>query len=157
MRNVSIIFAVIIVALIAFKLRGRIVAGKKVTLADIPAIFKKLADTKKEGSFAAFIFNPPGLPDTSESINIQFSVEGTSVGLDWILLGPANVRDRERFSQFAGSLGYTVSEREMNGVKYLRTVGTGNLPSLCEKTIRDLYSVPAELRIDLIVEGIDWP
>ena len=127
----------------------------KVKMADIPAIFKKLQAVGKDGSFAVFIFMPPGKSSPDEAINVQFSIERGQIGFDWVLLGPANIRDKEKYVQLAGRLGYKVVEREMNNVKYLRAE-EGDLPSLCEASIRDLYSIPSDAELGLIPEGFSW-
>jgi hypothetical protein len=76
--------------------------------------------------------------------------------LDWVLLGPLNLRDKEKFLQFAGKLGYKVVAREGNKVKYLR-VEEGDLPKLCEASIRDLYAISSDTGLGFIPEGFTWP
>jgi hypothetical protein len=149
---------VIVVGLIAAlaRKRVRIVVGGKVKLADIPAIFEKLHATPIDGNFAVFIFNPPGKQSRDEAINIQFSIENGTSGLDWVLLGASNITDKERFTKFASQRGYQVTEKEGNNVKYLR-VEAGDLPALCAAVIREMYSLPEGTELDLIPEGFTWP
>jgi hypothetical protein len=73
-----------------------------------------------------------------------------------VLLGELNIRDKDEFARFADRLGYTVTELEMNRVKYLRTE-EGDLPMSCEAVIRDLYAMPPALELHLIPEGFTWP
>jgi hypothetical protein len=148
-----IIGIVILVSFVAL-LKNRIVVEPKVKIADVPGIFEKLRATEKDGSFAVLAFTPPG---ESEAVNIQFSIEGGRTGLDWVLIGPLNIRDKEKFARFADKLGYRVSEREMNNVKYLRVEEGGSLPQLCQASISSLYSVPPEAELDLIPQGFTWP
>jgi len=153
-----LIVGVVILAVVWALAKKRFVAANvKVKIADIPSIFERLHATAKEGSFAVFMFTPPGEPSPDGAINLQFSVEGGRVGLDWVLIAPSNVRDQARFVQFAERLGYRVAEREMNQVKYLRIEEGGSLPRLCESTIRDLYSLSPDSDLDLIPEGFSWP
>ena len=90
-------------------------------------------------------------------MNLQFSIEQSRVGLDWVLLAPSNVRDKERFAQFASARGYRVFEREMNKVKYLRVEDGGSLPDLCKAVIHDLYFISPESQLDLLTDGFAWP
>lgn len=158
MKTVLLIVIVVVVlgVILAFTKKKFAATEAKVTVADIPAIFQKLEAATKDGSFAVFIFTPPGKSPADEAINLQFSIEGGRVGFDWVLLGPPNVRDKDRFVQFAAKSGYKLVEREMNDVRYLR-VEEGNLPRLCEATIRDFYSFPPHANLDLIPEGFTWP
>jgi hypothetical protein len=147
----------ILVAVLVFAKKKVVAAEVKVKMADIPSIFEKLRATAKDGSFAVFIFTPPGKSSPDEAVNIQFSIEGGRAGLDWVLLGQPNIRDKEKFVQLGRKLGYRIVEREMNGVKYLRVEEGGSLPRLCEASIRDLYRIPSDAELDLIPEGFTWP
>ena len=103
-----IVVIVILVSFVAL-MKKKIVVEPKVKVADVPAIFEKLRAAGKDGSFAALAFTPPGEP---EAVNIQFSIEDGRIGLDWVLIGPLNIRDKKRFAQFAEKLGYRIlSER----------------------------------------------
>jgi hypothetical protein len=119
-------------------------------------IFDRLKTEGKDGSYAAFVFQPPGRPRDDDSVNIEFSVEGGRIGLDWCLIAPANIRDQEKYEQFVTSLGYQFRSCEMNQVKFLR-IDEGNLPQLCEKVVCDLYHSRRDTRLDLVVEGFTWP
>jgi hypothetical protein len=151
-----ILIGLIVVVVLFFVVKSRIVTGAKVKMADISAIFDKLKATGKDANFAVFVFTPPGKKSPDDAINVQFSIEGGRIGFDWVLLGPANIRDKEKFVQLAGSLGYKVLTCEGNKVKYLR-VEDGDLPKLCEASIRDLYSIPLDEVLELIPEGFEWP
>ena len=158
MKTILVILGAIGALLAVLSLAKRkFVAESKVKMADIPAIFDRLRAAGKDGSFAVFIFTPAGKSSPDEAINIQFSNEGGRIGLDWVLLGSPNVRDKEKFVQFVERLGYKVSVREMNDVKYLRVEEGGSLPQLCEASLRDLYSISPEADLDLIPEGFTWP
>ena len=159
MKTILIVLVVVVFLVIVFTLaKKKIIAPEvKVKMADIPAIFEKLRAVAKDGSFAVFIFTPPEKMSQDEAINVQFSIEQGQIGFDWVLLGPSNIRDKEKFVQLAGRLGYKVVEREMNNVKYLRVEEGGSLPKLCEASIRDLYSISSEAELVLIPEGFTWP
>jgi len=160
MNTASIIAIVgVVLATIAVLL-----AKKRVVIADtpfcdvsqIPAVFERLRKEGKDASFAVFMFQPPHQPRADDAINIQFSIEGGRIGLDWCLIGPSNIRDKERLERFVTSHGYKIRAREMNQVKYLR-IEEGNLPQLCQKIICDLYEKKPETKLDMVVEGFSWP
>jgi hypothetical protein len=155
MTTVLIIFAIVVVLFVMTKFR--IARELEVKMASIPAIFERLQATGKDSSFAVLGFLPPGKTSVEDDgFNVQFSIEGSRPGFDWCLIAPANIRDKEKFVQFAGRLGYKVVEREMNKVKYLR-VEDGNLPKLCEAVIHDLYSVSPDADLYFNPDGFTWP
>jgi len=159
--NTASIIAIVCVVLAAIAV---LLAKKRVVIADtpvcdvsqIPAVFERLRKEGKDASFAVFMFQPPHQPRADDAINIQFSIEGGRIGLDWCLIGPSNIRDKERLERFVTSHGYKIRAREMNQVKYLR-IEEGNLPQLCQKIICDLYEKKPETKLDMVVEGFSWP
>jgi len=159
--NTASIIVIVCVVLVAIAV---LLAKKRVVIADtpvcdvsqIPAVFERLRKEGKDASFAVFMFQPPHQPRADNAINIQFSIEGGRIGLDWCLIGPSNIRDKERLERFVTSLGYKNRAREMNQVKYLR-IEDGDLPQLCQKVICDLYEKKPETKLDMVVEGFPWP
>jgi len=156
MMSVALVVIVVIAIGAVVFMRSRIATEVKVKVADVPTIFEKLKTTGKDSSFAVFVFVPPGSTSERDAINIQFSIDQGKIGVDWVLLGQPNIRDQEKFTRFAKSLGYTVSEREMNNVQFFR-IENGDLPTLCQGTISDLYAVPQGTDLLLIPEGFTWP
>ena len=153
----AVLITVVVVAVIAalvLLIRSRIVPTRLATVADIPAIVAKLA-TLKDGSFAVFMFASPLSPG-SEAVNLQYSVERGTVGLDWVLLSPTNIADKDRLAAFAAELGHPMTERVMNNVRYLRTEGSG-LDGLGTSIIAEFYGVPRTAQLELIAEGFEWP
>jgi hypothetical protein len=156
MKMIVVALVVIVVIVGVLFARSRIAPELNVKVADVPAIFQKLKATGKDSSFAVFAFVPPGYASDRDAINIQFSIDEGKIGVDWVLLGQPNNRDQEKFTRFAKDLGYTVSQREMNNVRFLR-VENGDLPTLCQGTISDLYAVPQGIDLLLIPGGFTWP
>ncbi len=153
----SLIFlALVVVGLLVRKLRGAHGNEANVKVSDIEMVFAKLNAAQRDGSFAAFVFTPSPGNSPENAVNLQFSVENGCVGFDWVLLAPANLRDQNRFGEFAKARGYSVSERETNGVKYLRIEQGGSLPRLCEAVTSEMYGLSATSDIDLITEGFSW-
>ena len=154
MKALLVIVVIAAVVGLVFHIRSRIVPTRSATVADIPPILTKLA-TLKDGSFAVFMFDSP-LSRGGDAVNLQYSVEHGTVGLDWVLLGSTNIADKEKVSTFAAQLGHPLSERVMNKVHYLRAEGSG-LDRLGRSIIVELYGVPREAQLELITEGFEWP
>jgi hypothetical protein len=158
--TMKILFGVMIVlasmALLRLLLRGRnnITPTSYVTSDRLPAIVGKLQSTGSDGSFVVFMFSIEGSQDEILP-NLQYSIEGEALGLDWVLSAPGNVRDESAIADFMKGLGYSVSKREMNDVRYLRVEGSG-LADLGIKIFRDFYHLDPQAKLELITEGFDW-
>lgn len=127
----------------------------KLPITKISHLFKQIQTCTKEGIFAVFMFNKPGQPGDDGVLNLQFSIEKGLPGFDWVLLVPGNISDKDAFLAFAEEAGYSVLEKEINGVAYLR-VESGNLPKLCTDVITKLYQIPESDSVELIIEGFDY-
>ena len=141
-----------------------------VKVSDIPLVYNEVAEQKVENSFATFIHDVE-----SEQVNIQFSYDNGNAGLDWVLLAPRNVSDKEDFLKLAKSMSYVVKEKEKNGTKWLRIDmdeslpkllfpdGKGGydelpkhraIPLLCMWVFKQLYGLTDESEVYLYFEGI---
>jgi len=100
------------------------------------------------------MFLPPGSTD-GVFVNLQYSIEGGVVGLDWVLLAPRNIADQAKVSEFAAKLGYRLDAHEMNNVRYLR-VTSGSISELGEKIIEDFYKISPDTKLEMITEGFKW-
>jgi hypothetical protein len=149
-----LLIAIAVVVGLVFLIRSRTVPTRAASLGDIPPILAKLA-TLKDGSFAVFMFDSP-LSRGGDAVNLQYSVEHGAVGLDWVLLGQTNIADKEKVAAFAAQLGHTMTEREMNNVRYLRVEGR-ELDKLGTSIIVELYGIPRDAQLELITEGFEWP
>ena len=121
---VIIIVCLIGMALVRLLIRTRIAPNYPVTARDIPAVISQLQRSSENGDFAVLMFVPPDATD-GEAVNLQYSIDGGVVGLDWVLIGPRNVADRTEIIEFASKLGFRLEEHEMNNVRYLRVTGGG--------------------------------
>jgi len=101
------------------------------------------------------MFRSPLSPE-ADPINLQYSVEHGTVGLDWVLLSPSNIADREKVSAFAAELGQPMSEHVMNNVHYLRAEGAG-IEQLGTSIIVELYGLPRNASLEFIPDGFEWP
>jgi hypothetical protein len=162
MTNTYIVIgALALVAVIALNARHRRRASTgvetpEVRLSDIPSIFARVAATRKDGSFAVLLFGETGRPPAEkDALNVQFSIEGGRVGLDWVLLAPLNVAARQKVTAFFAERRIPLTEHTMNGVSYLRTE-SGDLPSLCRDLLRDVFGVTDGQLMFLIPEGFTW-
>ena len=131
-------------------------AMPSVSVRDIPGALAALSATGKDGNFAVFLFGADGhAPAATDALNIQFSREAGSVGIDWVLLAPLNLESQARFVAFFERMGHTVRRREMNQVNYLRVEG-GQLAELLREFLSDEFKVTPEQKMDLITEGFVW-
>jgi hypothetical protein len=155
MKIALIIFACVVgITLLALLVRSRVARTYTVTARDIPEVISQLQRFGKDGHFAVLMFVPPGSKD-GEAVNLQYSTEQGAVGLDWVLLGPRNIADRTRVSEFASKIGYRLDEHEGNGVRYLRVTGTG-IAQLGAKLIGEFYGIGVDSKLDMITEGFEW-
>lgn len=161
MTNTYIVIAgIAVVALLAVKSRHRARASSgtppQVMLADISRLYARLAATHKDGSFAVLLFGESGQPPAErDALNVQFSIEGGRVGLDWVLLAPPNVAARRKVDAFFAERGSPLTEHTANGVSYLRTEN-GDLPALCRDLLRSVFGVTDAQHLFLIPEGFTW-
>jgi hypothetical protein len=133
--------------------RGAAQAPRFATVDQIRSIVSKLGQAGREGSFVVFMFRIPG--NTDEVLpNLQYSIEDSQLGFDWVLLAPHNIKDESRLTDFLKRNEHTVSKKEMNGVSYLRVEGN-NIEELGTKILRDFYQLPADTKLELIVEGFE--
>jgi len=154
MTFLLVVFVVMVLAGGLLLRRGK---EARVTTADIPAVFAKVAAEGKNGTFAAFCFRIADETVKDTAVNVQFSVEDGRVGLDWVLIAEVNRRDRQKFAELARRLGHTVTEHKArNGCEYLRTED-GDLVELCRASITDLYGLAQSAELGLVWQGFDWP
>lgn len=142
------------IALVWF-IRSRVAEQHVVRLSDIPQVYEKLRAEGSDGSFAVFMFSDHGKLGEQGQVNLQLSIESGTVGLDWVLIGTANIRDEKRIADFLTARGSMPIRLEMNGVSYLRTE-KGDLVQLCQHIIKGLYGVKVTDEIDLVPEGFSW-
>jgi hypothetical protein len=141
------------ITLMVLLVRSRIAPTYAVTVRDIPEVISQLQRSSKDGHFAVLMFVPPG--STGDAVNLQYSMDGGVLGLDWVLIGPRNIADQAKVSAFAAKLGYRLDEHEMNNVRYLRVTGSG-ISELGAKIIQELYKIGADTKLDMITEGFEW-
>jgi len=156
MRDILVV-AIVLVACagVAWFLRSRVAEQHVVQLSDIPQVYERLKEQGSEGAFAVFMFSDHGKLGEEGQVNIQFSVENGTIGMDWVLIGPVNIRDEKRIDDFLRLRGSPANRREGNGVRYLRTE-QGDLTVLCRDIIKGLYGVKGNEGIDLVPEGFSW-
>jgi len=73
----------------------------KAYLFDVQDIHDQLIATAKDASFVVFILPEEDEPESAA--NVQFSIEGGAAGLDWVLLSPVNVRDKESAARYGAN------------------------------------------------------
>ena len=151
---VIVVCCLVLVVAAVLLVRSRIAPTYAVTSRDIPEVVNQLQRSAKNGHFAVLMFVPPGATD-GLAVNLQYSIDGGVVGLDWVLISPRNIADQEKIKAFASKLGYNLDEHEMNKTRYLRVTGNG-ISELGAKIIRDFYTIAPEAQLEMITEGFKW-
>jgi len=129
---------------------------------DVPGVYESLRDQKVEKSYTTFMVGTK-----EKTYNVQFSFENGIAGIDWVLLSPANIADKEKFVGLAKSMQMEVKELEGNGVKYLRIDESSTLPNLsdelprykaipllCMRTLENICNIDPESEIELLTKGV---
>jgi len=134
----------------------RVITPQSVSVLQVPAVVEQLRVQGNDASWAAFAFDPKGEPDTDETtVNLQYSVEKGTIGMDWVLLGPRNKTDKEMIVAFIEQRGHKAIEKEGNGVKYLR-VEDGNLSELGMQIIEQVYHLGRYDNMALLTDRFVW-
>ena len=148
------VVAVLAVGVVLF-LRSRVAPNYVVRPSDTGRVLAQLINATREPAFAVFMFTTPDRPASEDSLNLQLSLENGTPGMDWVLLGRRNVEDADRVRALASALGFSPTEQEGNGVRYLRVEG-GDIGKLTESVMTQLYGIPRGAQVDLITEGFEW-
>ena len=147
--------AVAVCLALVWFIRSRVAEQYVVHISDVPMVFQQLRQHGSDGSFAVFMFSDHGKPGEQNDINLQFSIENGTVGLDWVLLAPVNVRDEQRVFEFLKARHAKPRRLTENEVTYLR-VEEGDLVQLCQHIMSGLYGVKASDGVDMLPEGFAW-
>ena len=138
---------VLLVAVYLF-LRSRKARGihrQLISVEDIGDVFRQISSQRVETSFAVFAIQTDQ-GEADGGIEIQFSVEDGRAGLDWILMSPKNIAEKQKVLQYGEARGMPWQEKEMNEWVYLR-IEQGDVAGFCTSLIEDLYRVDrVELR-----------
>ena len=123
----------------------------------IPDLVTQLRSKGTNGSFAVLMFRPPEamhLDNSENDANIQYSMNNNVVGLDWVLMAPINIKDRERITEFFISHGHTVATESMNAATYLR-VEDGDLTNLGIQVLTEFYKINSDTNVGLLVNNVE--
>ena len=127
-----------------------------IRISDIPDVVLQLAAKGLNASWAVLAFKSPHAMSEQDSyINLQFSFDGCTLGLDWVLLGQCNIQDKARLIEFISHNGFTVSEREMNDVPFLR-VNRGELARLGTRIAMEIYGLACDSEVMLMTDGFEY-
>jgi hypothetical protein len=125
-----------------------------VTSDDLPKIVELLR-AAPEQSFADLLFRPAQADPKEDLAFIQYSVEQGQIGFDWVLTSSRNEADCDAIRAFISRQGLSLSDREMNQVRYLRVEGLGS-ESLGRKILNEFYRIPRDQPLEMITQGFDW-
>jgi hypothetical protein len=121
---------------------------------EIPKVIRQLQQSGADGHFVVFMFVLTGA-SVDQDINLQYSIEGGVVGLDWVLIGPRNIADKAKVLELASKLGHQLEERFENNCRYLRLSGDG-IAELGARIIQDLYKIAPDTKLEIMTEGFEW-
>jgi hypothetical protein len=124
---------------------------------EIPRVVESLRNGIGYPRYAVLMFLPSDSND-GDFVNLQYSFENGTIGLDWVLLGDRNNADKKAIMAFTKKLGYKFERYEMNKVKYLRIedIEIQELAKIGMKVINDFYGFKPTSKIKLLVEGFNW-
>lgn len=127
---------------------------RSITPSQISAVLDQLRKKGGEASWVVFMFYTPRLSiNTADDCpNLQFSIQKGKVGLDWVLLGPRNIADKDLITKFITSKGHKVKVKEINEVSFLR-VNEGDMAPLAISIVDDFYQMPIDADIGVLVSG----
>jgi hypothetical protein len=134
----------------------RLLKQTEVRLDDLPALAGAMARGSASVRYAALIFSTPDRPSDDDALNIQMSVQNGRLGFDWVLLGPRNIEDEQKFRTFARAHGFEPVSQSENGVSSLR-VECPDVPKFTASVVTELYGRPQNEPVGLVYEGFDWP
>ena len=153
---IVLIIAGVVAGLVTFLGRLQSKSGEaRVTMGEIDQIVRALKTTGEDESFAVVLV-PGTAEDDGALANLQFSIEQGRLGFDWVLIAKRNIRDKDKVVSLIRSLGYTCSDRTLNGVDYVRCEDAWDFPGLAKKILTDLYGVDEKQSLTLIIMGFEW-
>lgn len=151
-KIVLIIGALVILFFIIRNLRKiKVIIPQTISVQEIPKVYNDLIKNGKDPSFAVFMFPANDHSIEENSINLQFSIENAKIGLDWVLLGSANIQERKLFENYMRKNRMTPVLKSLNGVDYLRVEGE-RLDKTCYNFLRTVYGFSNESEVDYIIE-----
>lgn len=119
---------------------------------DIPSMLTAMKQSKQSQRFAILSFDSTD----GEAVNLQYSFENGVIGLDWFLIAPGNITDKDEIIKFAENLGYVVIKKEAaNKEQYLHIEGS-RISNLGMRIINDFYKINPHTKLDLVIEGFEF-
>jgi hypothetical protein len=97
------------------------------------------------------MFKDPADPNNSY-INLQYSKDKNKIGLDWVLISPKNIKEKDNIKAYIENRKHIITEQEINQTKFLRTED-GDLLSLGSDIIYGYFKLPADQKIETIIQG----
>jgi hypothetical protein len=156
MRIPLVLLALGLVVVVAALIRGRLVGdGPTLQVRDVPRAIAALRQRGREHSFFVIMFEPGGATG-AEAINLQLSIDHGRLGLDWVLISPANLADCAKVETYMRSRGHSVQDLATNGVRFLR-VEDGDLTGLTMAILTDLYRRGEDTKVETVADGFELP
>ena len=143
------------VAMFLYLRRAGSTRRRVVTTRDFPDLCNALQRSGREGSFWVVLV-PATAGGDGYSANLQYSIEDGVLGADWVLIAERNIEDKDQFLACLQGAGARVTEKERNGVRYLRATGAPDLALAGQQLLHRVYAVNADDHLQLIVTGFRW-
>lgn len=122
----------------------------------MPRLLEQMVENGVHATFAALMFKSPNAPAGEDPVvNLQYSIEHGIPGFDWVLLSVRNIADQVRVRVFLEGAGYTVMDRTMNGVRFLRVVA-GDLAGLGMRLCTEVYGLALDADLSLVAAGFEY-
>ena len=125
----------------------------------VSAVVMQMQAQGVEISYAVLMFKSPyALSVEDPYINLQYSIVGGVLGLDWVLRGQRNIEDKNWIAKFIADAGHVAVESELNEVRFLRVQDgdPGDLAELGFRIATEFYQLDGGAEIALLVNGFDY-
>ena len=156
MKAIGLVLLVLFCVAVFLYLRRRAsTGGGFVTTRDFPGLCNALQRSGKAGSFWVVLV-PATAGRDGYAANLQYSIEDGVLGADWVLVAERNIEDKDQFLACLQGAGARVTEKERNGVRYLRATGAPDLALAGQELLHRVYAVTADDDLQLIVTGFPW-
>ena len=90
-----------------------------------------------------------------QCLNLQYSIQNDTVGLDWVLRGERNIEDKNALAKFVRHVGHKITKRRLNGVQYLR-VEDGDIAGLGVRVVTEFYRLEHDAKLGLLADGFEY-
>ena len=127
-----------------------------IVLSELPGLLSKLYATGNNGS--CFVLSVPGTEGRDgHTASLQFSMEGSEIGLDWVLLAERNIHDKGEFLKIVSEYDLNMEEETSNGIDYIRVEKSRELlVSIASQILKEMYGITDSTEMPLAITDFLW-